>query len=80
MPRGHWSPWTRAVLTAAQGKPCWVVGGLLMFKKIEFLSKQMFFSAKRRVFVTKNESLMKIREKSFKTAKIDRRIAQSRWI
>jgi hypothetical protein len=30
-------------------------------------------------FLTKNEPLMKISEKSLKTAKIDRKIAESGW-
>jgi hypothetical protein len=35
---------------------------------------------KRWVFLTKNESLMKIIEKSLQTVKIDRKIAESGWI
>jgi hypothetical protein len=51
-----------------------------MFKIIGFLSEQVFFLAKWLVFLTqKNEALMKIREKSLKTVKIDRKIAESGW-
>ena len=52
-----------------------------MSETIEFLSKQVFFFDQKVGFPNKiNESLMKIIEKSLKTAKIDRKIAESGWI
>ena len=57
------------------------MGGLLLSETIEFLSKQVFFFDQKVGFPYKiNESLMKIIEKSLKTAKIDREIAESGWI
>jgi hypothetical protein len=50
------------------------MGGLLLSQTIELLSKKVGFLNKI------NESLMKIIEKSLKTAKIDREIAESGWI
>jgi hypothetical protein len=49
-------------------------------KTIELLSNQFFFDQKVGFSYKINESLMKIIEKSLKTAKIDRKIAESGWI
>jgi len=57
------------------------VGGLILSQTIDFLSKQVFFFDQKVGFPNKiNEFLMKIIEKSFKTSKIDRKIAESVWI
>jgi hypothetical protein len=55
----------------------WVVN---VSKNRVSIKTDVFFGQTAGFCHKKKEFLMKIREKSFKTAKIDRRIAQSRWV
>ena len=68
------------------GKPTseqrrWVVGGLLMFETIAFLSKQVVFFPKKWVFLLKKTNpYWKWKKKSTWRAKISRKIAKFWWI
>jgi hypothetical protein len=88
MSLGHWSPWKRKVLTRRKENSLEVIEktqlgcGLIAIVSNSRVSIETGVLFEQKVgFPNKiNESLMKIIEKSLRTAKIDRKIAESEWI